>query len=412
MALYKYPYKGKYKDYIATWGDDRDCETFEKDVDMWLRQFRAENVELLMELLKKFNMFRGHYYSLCIKDLFKKYANYNPNWQVTARFFEVKKDNNKVNNSDAFFLDFWRINEIKGYCRGNIEETCTNNKNLEQLVLIDDFAGTGKTIKNFLLATKEKYSDLHKYRIVILLLACTNLAEQAIRDFGMENGLDVKILYVKQFSKYFIPSYNTTRNAIEEKKLSYLDICNQFGIQNPLGYGDAEALVAFDYNTPNDTLGIFWEEQFDGTKQLFKGLRCRKSYNKYWDKNSRFNSSQHLAFKNEAGDYNYLIFSYVCIYLKSRFSKSKIMSLLGLNNSQFTNRLEYCLQVGYLDNQKGRFVAGPMLKKTKIKTDDKNRIREAIKTGFNCDIRFADDNSPQFDSAVNYICKDFDKRRA
>lgn len=408
MTLYKYPYKGKYKDYIATWGNDRDCEIYEKDVDFWLSQFPHENKELLMELLKKFNMFRGHYYSLCIKDLFKKYTNYNPNWQVTARFFEVKKDKNKVNNSDEFFLDFWKQNEIKAFCNGNIKETCDNDKDIKQIVLVDDFSGTGKTVKDFLLLIKEKFPNITKYHIVILVLACTTMAEQLIIDSALENNLDVRVLSVKKFNKFFIPDYNTSSKVIETKKQNYMDICRQFRIQNPLGYGEAEALVAFDYNTPNDTLGIFWEEQFDGAERLFKGLRPRKHFNRL----VKNKSSCRLSFKNKEGDYKYLIFSYVCIYCKNRFSKSKIMKLLGLTNSQFINRLDYCLQVGYLANQKGKFVAGIRLRNTKIKSSDKILIKEVIKTEFNFDVQFPDDSISQFDSSINYICTDFDKRQA
>lgn len=409
MALYKYPYNGKYKDYIATWGNDRDCEIYEKDVDAWLSQFPNEHEELLMELLKKFNMFRGRYYSLCIKDLFKKYVEYNPDWETTARFFEVKKDKNKVNNSDEFFLDFWKNNEIKDYCRGDIEETCVTDKNLQQIVLVDDFSGTGKTIKDFLLLIKEKFPDVVKYHIIILVLVCTNMAEESILDCGLENNLDIQVLYVKKFNKIFIPDYKTTSKAIEAKKQNYLDICKRFRIQNPLGYGDAEALVAFDYNTPNDTLGIFWEEQFDNVERRFKGLRPRKHYDMIRQGSK---SSCKLTFKNKEGDYKYLIFSYVCICCKARFSKSKIMNLLGLTNSQFRTRLDYCLQAGYLVNQKGKFVEGIRLKNIKIKASDKIRIKEVIKKGFNCDTQFADNNILQFDSSVSYICKDFDKRQA
>lgn len=278
MPLYKYPYKGKYKDYIADWGNDRDCEIFEQEVDKWINQFTEEQTPLLLNLLKKFRMYRGHYYDLCVKKLFKLFVDKYSNWQTIARFFEVKKDSNRVNNSDAFFLDFWRINELKQFCKTNVKETFEANHSLQQIVIVDDFAGTGKTIKDYLTTIIGSYPSIKEKKIVILLLACTNFAEQALLDFSYSKGLKLDIIYEKKYDKVFISDATTTQAEVEESKKNYLSICKEIGLNYALGYEDTEALIAFDYNTPNNTLGIFWEELYNEDTLLFKGIRPRKTY--------------------------------------------------------------------------------------------------------------------------------------
>ena len=356
-------------------------------------------------------MYSGHYYDLCVKKLFKQYSEYNTNWLKNSRFFEVKKKDNCVNNSDSFFLDFWRINEILPYCKTDIKKTIEENQKIQQITIVDDFAGTGKTIKDYLTKVLEEYPDLRKKEIVILLLACTNLAEQALLDFSCSAKLQLHIIYEKKYDKVFVANSITTQEEVEENKRNYLSICNEYGLEWALGRDATEALIAFYYNTPNNTLGIFWEEIKSEDGVSFKGLRPRKRYNRIRPQSGKVKRVRQGLFNNKeyTESYNYILFSYMCIYSKKRFNKSQITTALGLTNRQFFVRLDFCLLKGYIKNENGKFVEGDRLKQLGITVSVKATIRSEVQRLLGIKDFVNDGSQPDkgFIIDSNYICKGF-----
>lgn len=132
------------------------------------------------------------------------------------------------------------------------------------LVIADDFAGTGRTMVDGvgrLWSQDEKLlTRLAKEGRVVCCLqtAFPEAAQRIQRDFS-----DVVVLVMETFGDDVRALDESAGLFADDGELRFAkDVLLQFGRQltpqNPLGFGDIGALVAFHNTTPNNTLPIFW----------------------------------------------------------------------------------------------------------------------------------------------------------
>lgn len=148
-----------------------------------------------------------------------------------------------------------------------------NNINLsrfDKFIFIDDFVGTGNQSTEF-------FSSIHAGFRKPITYVCIS---------GLPSGLDIVRKFLKNrfpAAKLIVLSQTDVRNAFE---LGYVfdttdecekaqHICRHYGLllkqtekpehrsSYPLGYQDSAALFATEYNTPNNTLPIFWSTALD-----------------------------------------------------------------------------------------------------------------------------------------------------
>lgn len=153
-------------------------------------------------------------------------------------------------NSSMYMTGFLvEANNIAAnYC--TMEEMKAKNYKPKNIVFCDDFIGSGKTIIDFI----NKHTDLIRdKKIYIICIHCMNEGENSIRNFAKKNGLDIEILFHKTKNKYF-------SDDKKDEKNEYTSECKKMKIKHPLGMYESEALVVTYKNTPNNTLGVIWEE--------------------------------------------------------------------------------------------------------------------------------------------------------
>lgn len=168
-------------------------------------------------------------------------------------FTVLKSQRNTFNSSYEYMIEYKLINNINKHCI--IPELSDwydkeNWNNINNIVFIDDFCGSGKTFCDYIETIKDKLLCKILFYVVVHI---------------MEDGLDEINKYAKQNKINIIIVCNNIKRAafssdknLEEKKDVFEKECRKKYISKKdiFGYEQTEALVAFFENTPNNTIGI------------------------------------------------------------------------------------------------------------------------------------------------------------
>ena len=145
-------------------------------------------------------------------------------------------------------------------------------------VFIDDFCGSGQQAQSYSTGTVEDIKALNPEAEVSYFVLCgTSTGMNVVRDNTAFDyvrcvfELDESFRCFSQMSRYF-PSLwpNEIKRDFAER------MCREYGHRltpmASLGYEDCQLLIAFQHNTPDNTLPIFWSEGSDVTpwRPVFK----------------------------------------------------------------------------------------------------------------------------------------------
>lgn len=143
------------------------------------------------------------------------------------------------------------------------------------LVLLDDFSGTGESIKKFYEKNVMEMSNKRKLTCCALTVAYMDKAQ--------------KYLYekcrIKMYGDMYLPAFAHRGSVFgyEKAMKPIRDFCFKKGEMllpdwkekelKPLGYKNSQALVCFEHTTPNNTLPILWYENvIPGTDKSWNAL--------------------------------------------------------------------------------------------------------------------------------------------
>lgn len=164
------------------------------------------------------------------------------------------------------------------------EQTTIENKPYK-VVLLDDFVGTGSSAMSLYEELKIKMPVNSKW--FCLSVACMERGAKRLEDNGIEVFSDVhKPAFSYRSSVFGYPDRMKPIKVFAEKYGSLLYHKKPYskGMElyiGPLGYGNCQALVAFDHTTPNNTLPILWESKKKrDSHERWKPLFPRKIYDR------------------------------------------------------------------------------------------------------------------------------------
>ena len=122
------------------------------------------------------------------------------------------------------------------------------------IVLIDDFVGTGTTIFDDI---RDKNLDtlISKDHLLFVGIAAMREGLNKISPLFNEVFIPTENIFDKIFSK---PSIFFNRTKLKEIKQFAENYATQISGSKSIGWGGAEALVAFSYGSPNNTSQIIW----------------------------------------------------------------------------------------------------------------------------------------------------------
>lgn len=374
----------KYKSITRNWGGKKIQSQFDTKIDVWISQFEEDEQEVLLKLLKNYHYYTNRKLNTCVRNLFEKLdALKEFNLDRACAFIPVYKEYG-VGFSDIFFETFWLLNNLHDYSDKNIYSLIEAGKLFDTIVIVDDYSGTGKTIIKTIKKCIQENVNCKKTSFFILTAEISVKADERIKNFAKEEGLMLETISLKTSDKAFNAGYIFDEKNMPAAKNKYEKISVNHKVNNDyiLGYGKTQALISFEYNTPNNTLGLFWHED-DNLIAMFKRHKKKRTYLSDMQKDVEKRKKQRdldIIYKHDIEE-KYI---YLLIYLlrkDMKFSYAEACQEFGMTNEQLAEALNYLSQNKYIKIAQGHFCQTNLSKKcikvTKIKLIDKETIDSA-----------------------------------
>ena len=231
--------------------DDRANQAIDNFED-WIQAFDEDERSILCEILEKFSYYSQNNIIEIIKELSKESINRfgisNDNSVISV----VRKADGKLNSSH----EYWQLHRIVSGLSKKIYYDSLDGidnedwENIQNIVFVDDCSGTGTQFVNFL---KRQKKTLLKKNVILIAVEMVENAKIYIDDYSKQTGIDINVISYSVKEKAF---KNTS--AIKKNKFVSMSQKKKIDKKYVLGFQDAEALMAFYNNSPNDTLGLFW----------------------------------------------------------------------------------------------------------------------------------------------------------
>ncbi len=171
---------------------------------------------------------------------------------------------NQSESSSYMLYIFRQINDLSKY---DFEE----KKDSENIVFVDDFSITGTQANRYIKDYLKKHPDSVYKKLYVLLMVSTQDAIKKIKSINQVDNV-LPCIVMDDSSKVFSDSSIVFQGYSPEIKEQAKKVCQYYGelILNEedkkhgataLGFGDGGYLMGTYYNTPNNTLPIFWSDE-------------------------------------------------------------------------------------------------------------------------------------------------------
>jgi hypothetical protein len=231
-------------------------------------------------------------------------------------------------------------------------------------VIVDDYSGSGQTIIKTINRFLEENPKVNESRIIILLLALSEDAGQAISRYSIETGLSLEIISLDIVSNAFKTGFVYSEEQAQQKRIQYSKLYDRF-LLNPdfrFGFLDVASLIAFHYNTPNNTLGLFWQD-LSGFCALFprhkNGATILRKMQA--EARNRRDSRRTVIITGVDEGRRSAMLAY-CVAQESSISLENMQKDFGLTIEQLGSDIKTLLDNGYLEYIDNKFVPTAKLK--------------------------------------------------
>lgn len=396
-------FKPRYKfgEITKRWGDSNFKKEFDKILDDWLKQFDKEDIPVLLELLKNFYYYTETSINQKVVTLHEKFIEIHGEDISKVLFTKIPKEYG-VANSDMIFASYWYNNKIKGYSSNDvIRDYLENDAIPSELVVVDDYIGSGDTFIDALSNMFSISPELQNSKIYILALHTTTIGLKNLEQFKTKLGIDLTIIYLDYTDKAFKEDYIFSRIEVRLKQEQYELICKGKKVSENtiLGYKDIQSLVSFEKTTPNDTLGLFWHNAENFVALFHKNVVPRNTSLSSLKGVARKNAHKPIALFDIA-DNQYNRFIVYCVANGNNFSLERACEDFGITIDILQKRLQYIENKGYIKIEEGKIKPSSEIEKRLIKS----RLK-----GWDCAEKSLMDEDKIPLIQTNYIPRDFSK---
>lgn len=348
----------KYEDITARWGGMAIRHEFSTRIDTWLDAFREDERPLLLNLLGHFFYYSEKKIKEKASDLYKKFCAECIEAESVVYIPTIKQYG--VGYSSLFFDNFWLVNSLYDHAERNIVGLLQENIIPERIAIIDDYSGTGNTIATTLTEMICANEAVKTAQIYVVVQHITKRSFEFLHSLASSLSLNLHIVYLDYSEETFKPQYLFEMVEAEKKRLFYETICHRLDVEekNILGYEHVQSLVAFYYNTPNNTLGLFWKD-LDGFAALFSRHNKSRTHLSELQRKARTQANLRRAKPVVRGfdDRRISTFLAYCVAHDKGFSYEKALADFGMTADQMRALIDSLLEQEYLIAKDGVFTA-------------------------------------------------------
>lgn len=223
---------------------------------------------------------------------------------------------------------------------------------IDNIIIIDDYSGSGNTIYELL----EKIDSMvASKRIFVSALFATDNAIKFLNSIKLNNNTLFVIKKPIKIEKALFLSENNILTDYEKE--SYFNTCLELKIKCARGYNEIEALKSFYYFTPNNTLGIFWENTTFNYRPLFgRNNIFSDDIRDYYEENKEL-KKYYAALKPSLISKIYRFYSVVSMLIILSGEKTA-QKLMKASDQKFKSTLKTCLEQKIIKNIDGEYSEG------------------------------------------------------
>ncbi len=250
---------------LQRWGKDEKTKNLLEKTQEWIIPIKNdEHKNIFFTLLNKFNYYSREAIYNIFRNLHKKIEEFDPECENTL-FLPLISPEGRLNHSYDMLSCYQIATGLDKMCFPTDIYQVEDSYPLDiinNIVLIDDMTGTGTTIKESIKFMINRFRNVFKNKkIHLVILEGSEEGIESIKKLKDESGYDINIICSNTFKKAFTPDYifaNTEFDEARDIVLSYEKEITNNKKKFLLGYEQSEALMAFYYDTPNNTLSSFW----------------------------------------------------------------------------------------------------------------------------------------------------------
>jgi hypothetical protein len=148
-----------------------------------------------------------------------------------------------------------------------IVPTLSKRDDIQALVFVDDYVGTGKSSCDYVDEMIDKCKAVllaKKVRLFFLAMAGTEAGIQKLEEHIAQSGVDIRVhVNVRLGAKDICFGAESRVFPDPHERLRAQDVAERIGLglcrRDPLGFSNSQAMVVFSHNCPNNSLPILWE---------------------------------------------------------------------------------------------------------------------------------------------------------
>lgn len=253
------------------WLEDESIALYE----LWDKCDNNDKKHIVKDLLERFDYLT----SRDIRDYCKEISRYIVDkWRINGKGTKIVAINDgKKPDGSQYILEAIKnkFSDVDGWTEENFRnslltmgEASYQLRNKQNLILLDDFVGTGKTIERKVIWLKEKIKEKRKKNIKIYFVAIA-IMEQSI---PIIKNLDIEFYAPLILKKGITDKYKGEEkekyiDAMIDLEKLLADVYKKMPLPS-FGYGKSETLFAIEgINVPNNVFPIFWWPVYKDNKK-------------------------------------------------------------------------------------------------------------------------------------------------
>lgn len=238
--------------------NDEKTAYFKQHYDEWFSQLPEEIHEVVLQLLEMFMYYSQECINQYLRELHPKLEGKIES--EATLYTPLLSEKGIVNSSVDYLCTYRQMHGISKYrVTLDIDTYIANSpekfENVQNIVIVDDYCGSGKSLKAFI----EGHSSQLKGKCIYYLVTYFMLeSQQLIDEISKQYEISIEVIYINSGKRAFDDERFSEHGSELRRALKGCSKRLNIARQYPLGKYNTESLVSFYNDTPNNTIGIFW----------------------------------------------------------------------------------------------------------------------------------------------------------